>query len=52
VEALAGGRALLPTLRGDLQRRRENDHRTVGDLAQDGANYTTDFDLIYRRVDT
>jgi hypothetical protein len=51
VEAPAGGRAVLPSLRGDLQRRREADHRTLGDR-EDGTNYRTDFDLIFRRVDT
>jgi len=51
VEALAGGRADFPSLHGD----HSDDGNTITgrwELAEDGTNYTTDFDLIYRRVDT
>lgn len=51
MEALAGGRAVLQRFTATLS----DDGNTITgrwEIAEDGTNYTTDFDLIYRRVDT
>ena len=47
---MAGGRAVLPALTATLS----DDGNTITgrwEIAEDGTNYTTDFELIYRRVD-
>ena len=48
--ALAGRRAVLPALHGTFSDD-GNQSRDWG-IAEDGADFTTDFDLVYRRVAT
>jgi hypothetical protein len=43
------GEPLPPALHRQVRGRRQHDHRPLG-KAEDGTNYETDFDLIYRKV--
>lgn len=49
VEAVANRSAVRPAVHCDDQRRR-SEHRWRWELAEDGINFTVDFDLTYRRV--